>query len=148
MNRQPLPVLFQPQAVKLGKLTDRGIKSRTVPNRPMLANVILADKMRSPLLASHAAESLPAPTGSAEEEGMTAEAFVASLDDPEARGGPIPLPDGSFAERLPGMVKGDVSPALRSPASIIAHVEPLPLVPATWMVENARCGRASAVTRS
>lgn len=29
-------------------------------------------------------------------------AFVASLDDPEAKGGPIPLPDGSFAERLPG----------------------------------------------
>lgn len=29
-------------------------------------------------------------------------AFVASLDDPNARGGRIPLPDGSFAERLPG----------------------------------------------
>lgn len=28
--------------------------------------------------------------------------FVASLDDPEARGGPIPLPDGSRVERLPG----------------------------------------------
>jgi predicted acetyltransferase len=31
-----------------------------------------------------------------------AAAFVASLDDPEARGGPITLPDGSKAERLPG----------------------------------------------
>lgn len=28
--------------------------------------------------------------------------FVASLDDPEAKGGPIRLPDGSQAERLPG----------------------------------------------
>lgn len=31
-----------------------------------------------------------------------ADAFLASLDDPEARGGPIPQPDGSFTERLPG----------------------------------------------
>ncbi len=29
-------------------------------------------------------------------------AFVASLDDPEAKGPPIPLPDGSTVERLPG----------------------------------------------
>lgn len=29
-------------------------------------------------------------------------AFVASLDDPEARGGPIKLPDGSTVKRLPG----------------------------------------------
>ncbi|WP_225773728.1 GNAT family N-acetyltransferase [Inquilinus sp. Marseille-Q2685] len=28
--------------------------------------------------------------------------FVASLDDPEARGGPITLPDGSTVPRLPG----------------------------------------------
>lgn len=31
-----------------------------------------------------------------------AAAFVASLDDPEARAGPIRLPDGSEARRLPG----------------------------------------------
>lgn len=29
-------------------------------------------------------------------------AFVESLDDPEARGGPITLPDGTKAQRLPG----------------------------------------------
>jgi predicted acetyltransferase len=29
-------------------------------------------------------------------------AFLASLDDPEARGGPVTLPDGSQAARLPG----------------------------------------------
>jgi predicted acetyltransferase len=29
------------------------------------------------------------------------DAFLASLDDPEARGAPIPLPDGSTAPRLP-----------------------------------------------
>jgi predicted acetyltransferase len=29
-------------------------------------------------------------------------AFLASLDDPEAKGGPIRLPDGSEAQRLPG----------------------------------------------
>lgn len=29
-------------------------------------------------------------------------AFVASLDDPEAKAGPITLPDGSTVERLPG----------------------------------------------
>jgi predicted acetyltransferase len=29
-------------------------------------------------------------------------AFVVSLDDPEARGGPVRLPDGSEVERLPG----------------------------------------------
>ena len=29
-------------------------------------------------------------------------AFVASLDDPQARAGPITLPDGSVVERLPG----------------------------------------------
>ncbi len=29
-------------------------------------------------------------------------AFVASLDDPEAKGPPIKLPDGSTAQRLPG----------------------------------------------
>jgi predicted acetyltransferase len=28
--------------------------------------------------------------------------FVAGLDDPDARGGPVILPDGSTAERLPG----------------------------------------------
>lgn len=31
-----------------------------------------------------------------------ADAFVASLDDPEARGGPIAAPDGTLLERLPG----------------------------------------------
>jgi predicted acetyltransferase len=30
------------------------------------------------------------------------EAFAASLDDPEAKGPPIALPDGSVAQRLPG----------------------------------------------
>lgn len=29
-------------------------------------------------------------------------AFVAALDDPEARGGPVTLPDGSIVPRLPG----------------------------------------------
>ena len=29
-------------------------------------------------------------------------AFVASLDDPDARGGPIAMPDGTMMERLPG----------------------------------------------
>ncbi len=31
-----------------------------------------------------------------------ADGFLAALDDPDARGGPIPQPDGSFSERLPG----------------------------------------------
>ncbi len=31
-----------------------------------------------------------------------ADGFLAGLDDPEARGGPIPLPDGSTVPRLPG----------------------------------------------
>lgn len=31
--------------------------------------------------------------------------FVASLDDPEAAGGPIPLPDGSFITRLPSVIR-------------------------------------------
>jgi len=30
------------------------------------------------------------------------DAFVASLDDPEAKGGPIKMPDGSSRDRLPG----------------------------------------------
>lgn len=34
-----------------------------------------------------------------------ADGFLAGMDDPEARGGPIPLPDGTFAERLPGFVR-------------------------------------------
>lgn len=34
-----------------------------------------------------------------------APAFLASLDDREARGGPVPLPDGSFAERLPSITR-------------------------------------------
>lgn len=34
-----------------------------------------------------------------------ADAFLAGMDDPEARGGPIPLPDGAFAERLPGITR-------------------------------------------
>jgi len=34
-----------------------------------------------------------------------AAAFVASLDDPDAAGGPIPLPDGSFITRLPSIVR-------------------------------------------
>jgi hypothetical protein len=29
-------------------------------------------------------------------------AFVAALDDPDAKGGPITLPDGSTVARLPG----------------------------------------------
>jgi predicted acetyltransferase len=32
-------------------------------------------------------------------------AFIASLDDPEARGAPIALPDGTTAARLPGFVR-------------------------------------------
>lgn len=34
-----------------------------------------------------------------------AEGFLASLDDPEAKGDPIPLPDGSFIQRLPGFIR-------------------------------------------
>lgn len=33
------------------------------------------------------------------------DAFLAGMDDPEARGGPIPQPDGSFTERLPGITR-------------------------------------------
>jgi predicted acetyltransferase len=33
------------------------------------------------------------------------EAFVAGLDDPSAAGGPIPLPDGTFIARLPGITR-------------------------------------------
>ena len=31
--------------------------------------------------------------------------FIASLDDPEARGAPIVLPDGTLAPRLPGIIR-------------------------------------------
>lgn len=31
--------------------------------------------------------------------------FLASLDDPEGRGAPVALPDGSFVPRLPGIVR-------------------------------------------
>ncbi|MBP0575839.1 hypothetical protein J8J27_34480, partial [Mycobacterium tuberculosis] len=34
-----------------------------------------------------------------------AAAFVASLDDPHARGAPITLPDGSVVPRLPGFTR-------------------------------------------
>ena len=34
-----------------------------------------------------------------------AEAFVAEMDDPEGRGPPVRLPDGSLAPRLPGVVR-------------------------------------------
>lgn len=34
-----------------------------------------------------------------------AEGFLASLDDPEARGAPIRLPDGTLVPRLPGIVR-------------------------------------------
>jgi predicted acetyltransferase len=34
-----------------------------------------------------------------------AAAFVASLDDPEAKAGPVRLPDGSNVARLPGLVR-------------------------------------------
>ena len=34
-----------------------------------------------------------------------AEAFVALLDDPQARGAPVSLPDGSTVPRLPGFVR-------------------------------------------
>jgi predicted acetyltransferase len=47
---------------------------------------------------------------------LNAEAFVNSLDDPTASGGPIPLPDGSTVARLPSIVRwiwdGDVSGAI------------------------------------
>jgi len=47
---------------------------------------------------------------------LNAEAFVNSLDDPSASGGPIPLPDGSTVARLPSIVRwiwdGDVSGAI------------------------------------
>lgn len=33
------------------------------------------------------------------------DAFLGGLDDPEARGGPVTLPDGTQAERLPGFVR-------------------------------------------
>ena len=33
------------------------------------------------------------------------DSFLASLDDPEARGAPIKLPDGSLVSRLPGIVR-------------------------------------------
>jgi predicted acetyltransferase len=35
--------------------------------------------------------------------GNDAKAFVDGLDDPTAAGGPIPLPDGSYIPRLPGI---------------------------------------------
>jgi len=34
-----------------------------------------------------------------------AAAFVASLDDPDAKGAPIKMPDGNVAQRLPGYVR-------------------------------------------
>jgi predicted acetyltransferase len=34
--------------------------------------------------------------------GRSAEDFIARMDDPDALGGPIALPDGTFAARLPG----------------------------------------------
>jgi predicted acetyltransferase len=37
--------------------------------------------------------------------GRDADAFLSKLDDREARGDPIALPDGSFAPRLPGYVR-------------------------------------------
>ena len=33
------------------------------------------------------------------------EAFLAAMDDPEARAGPVPLPDGSTVQRLPGITR-------------------------------------------
>jgi hypothetical protein len=49
--RPPFPFLFQPQAVKLGKLADRGIKPRTIPQWPMLANMIFPYHVRPPMPA-------------------------------------------------------------------------------------------------
>ena len=46
-----LAVLFQPQAVKLSKLADRGIKPSPVPQCPMLANVIFTYHVRPHLPA-------------------------------------------------------------------------------------------------
>lgn len=37
--------------------------------------------------------------------GIDAAAFTERLDDPEARGGPLKLPDGSWVPRLPGMIR-------------------------------------------
>ena len=37
--------------------------------------------------------------------GQDPDAFLASLDDPEARGAPVKLPDGSEVRRLPGIVR-------------------------------------------
>ena len=34
-----------------------------------------------------------------------ADGFLASLDDPEARGAPVKLPDGTMVHRLPGIVR-------------------------------------------
>lgn len=36
---------------------------------------------------------------------IDAAAFVASLDDPEAKGAPYKMPDGSLSKRLPGFVR-------------------------------------------
>ena len=47
MDRQPLAVLHQPDAPKIGKLPDRGIEPRTDPQWPMLANTVLAYDRRA-----------------------------------------------------------------------------------------------------
>lgn len=66
---------------------------------------------------------------------LNAEAFVNSLDDPTASGGPILLPDGSTVARLPSIVRwiwdGDVSGAIgfrwqagtsELPPNVLGHV--------------------------
>jgi len=71
------------------------------PSRALLPGYVAAlERGWSPdnLRAAVAGEQL-------EQIAQDADAFVASLDDPDAKAGPVTLPDGSQVARLPGFVR-------------------------------------------
>jgi predicted acetyltransferase len=83
----------------------------TIPDDPMILVRPAAEHLQSYVAALEAGWSPDnvggKATADAQREAIAAspEAFLESLDDPEARGAPITLPDGSVIPRLPGFVR-------------------------------------------
>ena len=97
--RDPDGVPLYPGAARQLKEPDRQARISRGDPYAIRLDIEKATEWTGPLRWS---ETGAGPSGESGDIAADPAAFVASLDDPEARGGPITLPDGSTVKRLPG----------------------------------------------